>query len=746
VIRRVRLLLMVRAVLLGTIVLIGVASPRGLGTDVVWHSVWFAVSVIGWWHWHRNRHLVDPVVTGWAVVACDVAFVAAHAYVFQGQQGASSAVALLAIAEAGAVLPLLGAVAAGMSVGLVANAWPIPDNSGAKLSALVVWALVVGLPLITWSVARVVARANERGSALGHAFAHVVAPVLVIDEGGLIAVANPAAAAVAGCTAPAALVGTSLERLAHPDDRLALRRCLVFSEAADPAQAGAVRATRDLRLGAPGQWRWHRVAVSRAPGLRGRFIAHLIDVHERVVAEQRLVVQAEQDSLTGLMNRDRLLADVARALERGPVALLFVDLDGFKWVNDAHGHAEGDRLLVTVAERLSGVTRHGELVARLGGDEFGLLVPDATANIGLGAADRVLEALRALVQVAGFGPVHVRASIGVAVSDPGLTPLDLLRDADTAMYRAKRLGGDRAELFTPSMRVQARRRHDLEQQMFAALADSAGISLAYQPVYDVRTRELCGFEALARWNHERFGQVPPSEFVPIAEASGLIHDLGDWAMRTALTEAATWPRRADGTPLEIAVNVSWLQLAAEGFPARLARIVDESGVDPRSVWVEVTETALTDSLPAVTDALHQVRRLGVRVAIDDFGTGHASLTHLITLPVDAVKVDRSFVTDSRPGGRGVVVAIAAMAASLGLDVVAEGVERQEQLEAVAAAGIHRIQGYLLSMPLVVDRVRQVVQPASAPRPVAVAEQRRPVRALPAAYSAVPPAVRRAAAE
>jgi diguanylate cyclase (GGDEF)-like protein len=414
--------------------------------------------------------------------------------------------------------------------------------------------------------------------------------------------------------------------------------------------------------------------------------------------------QALHDSLTGLPNRalvlDRAEQMIARA-SRQPDALagaLFVDVDGFKHVNDSLGHAAGDRLLKVAGERLQATVRDQDTVGRLGGDEFVVLVESANDVTALDVlADRLTEALRAPVKLGGDGKTFsVTASIGVAVGRYE-SPDELLRDADLALYAAKAAGRDRYALFDAAMYGGVEGRLELASDLDLALA-AGQFFLAYQPIFQLPSREVVGVEALIRWQHPTRGLVPPDRFIPLAEESGLISAIGRWVLEEACRQAASWS--AEGLSIGIAVNVSACQLGRNGFAEDVRRALESAGIAPSSLTLEITETALMRDVDAACAHLLQIRALGVRVAIDDFGTGYASLSQLQRMPVDILKVDRSFIAALGDGGQGreLLEAILGVGRSLSLTVVAEGIEDHGQLRALEEMGCQMAQGFVLGHP------------------------------------------------
>ena len=432
---------------------------------------------------------------------------------------------------------------------------------------------------------------------------------------------------------------------------------------------------------------------------------------------------ALHDPLTGLPNRalvldraEQLLARTAR--QHGTVAgALYIDIDGFKHVNDNLGHAAGDRLLRITGERLQGAVREQDTVGRLGGDEFVVLVettPDeATPDV---LADRLTEALREPVELGDAGKsFSITASIGVAIGNYA-TPDELLRDADLALYAAKAAGKDRYALYDAGLYGGTEGRLDLEADLSAAV-DADQLFLLYQPIFDLASQRVVGVEALVRWRHPQRGVVPPASFIPLAEESRLIVPIGRWVLEEACRQAAAW--RAEGLELGISVNVSAYQLSRREFAEDVHRALRSSGIEPASLTLEITETTLVRDVPAACERLEEVKALGVRVAIDDFGTGYASLSHLQRMPVDVLKIDRSFVAALNDGGRSreLLAAILGVGQSLSLSVVAEGIEELEQRTMLEEMGCEMAQGFLLGHPGAPSEIEGLLGPRAYRRPV-----------------------------
>lgn len=472
--------------------------------------------------------------------------------------------------------------------------------------------------------------------------------------------------------------------------------------------------------------------VSDDAGRATRTVVLVLDVTERKAAERRLAHQALHDPLTHLPNRglfvDRLEQGLRR-LERGDhlLAVLFVDLDRFKPINDRWGHAVGDQVLCEVARRLRHVLRPHDTVARLGGDEFTILCEDLSgADEVHEVAMRVLETLAAPVRVEDQ-EIALSASVGVALTDGGCVADQLLRDADAAMYEAKGRGRNRYEVFDQAMRERTSSRLEQTDALRRAL-DEGELRVFFQPEVQLSDESTSGVEALVRWDHPRLGLIGPDAFIPVAEDSGLILPLGEWVLREACRNVAAWPVPPGGRPPVLSVNLSAQQLARPELVDSVVRILAETGLDPARLCLEITESVLMDDVESAIEALLGLKLLGVRLAIDDFGTGYSSLSYLRRFAVDVVKVDRSFVAGLGvdPAAEAIVAAVVNLCHALGLDVVAEGVESQEQLVALRALGCDRAQGYRWSPPLPASQFRQWEE---TPRPAMVAPTSVDVRAL-----------------
>ena len=429
---------------------------------------------------------------------------------------------------------------------------------------------------------------------------------------------------------------------------------------------------------------------------------------ELALSNEGLKQLALFDPLTGLANRVHWLNEAATALEAArrhndQLAVLFVDLDHFKDVNDSLGHNVGDQLLIAVAQRLQSCLRNSDLMARQGGDEFVVLLNRMTDRQDAArVAAKMIETLAPVFPLQGHD-IQISVSVGVALLDPDTQDVDtLLRHADMAMYRAKNEGRNGWRVFVPEMEQGAAQRLLVEGGLRRAMAQNE-LLLHYQPQVDCATGQVVGVEALLRWQHPQWGLVMPDRFVPQAESSGQIDELGSWVMRRAMQQWKTW-RDAGITGLTMAVNVSAMEFGRPSFVPRLRELLDETGADPDWMELEITETALMQALPELLERLGDITRMGVRLSLDDFGTGYSSLGYLKRLPLQSVKIDRSFIRDV-PGDKedaAIVCATLSMARALGLQVVAEGVELAEQREFLAEQGCSLIQGWLVSRPMAAE--------------------------------------------
>ncbi len=439
--------------------------------------------------------------------------------------------------------------------------------------------------------------------------------------------------------------------------------------------------------------------------LENRMLTHRLAerIEELSDREHELRHQAFHDPLTGLANRALFLDRIEHALTlRGDrrLAILFIDIDDFKLVNDSFGHSAGDDLITAIGQRLQAVCRHGDTVARLGGDEFGILLEGLARRDDAGIiAGRLIEAVRSPLSIGGVS-LSTRASIGVAHTEEAHTPGELLRNADVALYAAKSEGKGSWRVFAPSMQAEAREKLDLEAELTRAV-ETGEIDVAFQPMVRLETGALAGFEALARWRHDRRGAISPATFIGLAEEMGLIHSLGVAVLRRACEQARAWgDRYPDAPPWWMTVNVSARQLVQPDLVTEVRQVLDETGLAPDRLILEITETSLLSDADVVLSRLHELRERGIRLALDDFGTGYASLDYLRRLPVEVLKIDRIFVeaATSDPSSARLLQAVVNIGATLGLETLAEGVEDAGQAGLLAAMNCDLAQGFHFARP------------------------------------------------
>ncbi len=548
-------------------------------------------------------------------------------------------------------------------------------------------------------------RASEQRFRMLAENAHDVIYRLCLDPTPRLEYVSPAVERLTGYS-PAALVADPrlAARVIHPHDRLLLGDMVRGKHGlTEPLVLRWLRADGSIL------WMEHRnTAVYDGEGRLVAIEGVARDVTEAKRYQERLHRLAYRDPLTDLPNRAFLLERLERAAG-GPVAVLLLDLDRFKLVNESLGHTAGDALLVAVAERLRAAVQSDDVLARIGEDEFAVLPADASAPEGV--AERLLQALAPPFTVAGRS-ISVTASIGIARrSAVTAASVELLRDALTALHQAKLGGRARWVLFDERVRARTVERFLLEHELRRAL-ERDELTLAYQPIVDVSGGRIVGLEALVRWPHPERGAVPAGEIVALAEETGLIIPLGEWVLRRACRQAAEWQRLGAGTPPPIiSVNLSAHQLRHPGLVASVHRVLAETALPPSALCLEITESAALDGGEAMLATLRALRELGVRLALDDFGTGYSALSYLPRLALDTLKVDRAFITDADHDSRilSIVRAIAAMAHALGMDVTAEGIETASQLTAVRAVHCDRAQGYYFSRPVSAAEVTALLQ-------------------------------------
>jgi diguanylate cyclase (GGDEF)-like protein/PAS domain S-box-containing protein len=568
--------------------------------------------------------------------------------------------------------------------------------SGLAVGALLVTGLVVLRQLLTVRenvrlLAEHAARQNE--ARFRSLVQHSSDVIIVTRADGTVRFVSPSATRVFGYD-PAAMLRQTVPALLHPDDR---ERATTFLRHA--AQAPGVTGPIEWRFRQPdGSWLHAEILATnllRDATVRG-VVLNTRDVSDRRRLEEQLTHQAFHDPLTGLANRalfrDRVSHALALAHRRGtPVTVLFLDLDDFKKVNDSLGHAEGDRLLMAAAERFLACARSADTVARLGGDEFAILIEGADGREGL--PDRLAAAMSHPFSLSG-NQLRVTASIGVASASTDDKADDLLRNADMAMYAAKRRGKGGAATYESRMYADIRERLDLEAALRAAI-EGHQLTLFYQPIVNLKSGGIHGVEALLRWEHPQFGRLLPQHFIPLAEETGLIVQLGSWVLGEACRQLQVWRAAHPQLSLAVSVNISGRQLQGSGLADALRQTLTSSGVEASSVVLEITESVLMQQTDAVLERLQQLKGLGVRLAIDDFGTGYSSLSYLQRFPIDILKIAKPFVEEVGQGAdrSALARAIIGLGDTLKLQTIAEGIERAEQRAALIELGCTLGQGH-----------------------------------------------------
>jgi diguanylate cyclase (GGDEF)-like protein/PAS domain S-box-containing protein len=576
----------------------------------------------------------------------------------------------------------------------------------ARAAALVVLAVGFGLLarhcVLLDEYAKGLAFSESRFRALVQQSSDVT---LIVDADGRVAYASPAAAEVFSRGADE-LIGETLGALSNPDDATAVSRFL------QTARAGTDTVVAEWRVRGPhGEWIWTEntsTDLTGEPAIRG-IVVNCRDVSERRTLEARLTHQAYHDALTRLANRPLFINRVGHAIartarSRHPAAVLFLDLDDFKKVNDSLGHAAGDELLVAAAGRLITCVRPGDTIARLGGDEFAVLLDDiAGLDDALQIAERITQALRSPFRLQGR-EVFIGVSVGIASIQPDCSPEEVLRNADLAMYFAKARDKGRYAVYAPEMHEQLVDRLELEADLRHAV-DSNHIRVEFQPIVHLKTAEVYGAEALIRWTHSTRGMVPPSRFVAVAEETGLIIPIGKAVLTEACHRAREWRlggSLAEHAPsLRMSVNLSGRHFQEDSLVDDVRAALRDSKLQPWFLTLEITESVLMHRSEATLEKLRELKSLGVLLAIDDFGTGYSSLGYLQQFPIDILKIDRTFVDgvgleDHDPV---LVRAIIALGKTLGIETIAEGIERAEQRDGLSALGCTLGQGYLFARSL-----------------------------------------------
>jgi len=499
---------------------------------------------------------------------------------------------------------------------------------------------------------------------------------------------------------PCLLLGTAVEH------------CRLINEYRDVTSVGGAKIEQRLPDG-------RTITIERTRLADGGFLDTVADVTEARNASAQIAHLARHDALTNLPNRTLLherLAEMVRNARRGDrCAMLGLDLDRFKLVNDTLGHPVGDALLVAVAERLVKLVRPHDVVARLGGDEFSILVQHVTSDDMVEQlCQRIIDTLTQPFEIAG-NHIQIGASIGIALVEVDtIDPDTLLRDADLALYRAKRGGRGSYRFYTPDMHVFATRRRQLEIELRQALSSNQ-FEVHYQPQVDITTHTVIGFEALARWYHPERGVVPPGDFIGVCEEIGLIGAVGELVLKQSCRDAALWPKS-----IKIAVNLSPLQFKSGTLPAIVSQALSDSGLDPKRLELEITEGAMLEDTASVIEQLQRLKEQGVLISLDDFGTGYSSLSHIRNFPFDRVKIDQSFVRDlgTNNDSLAIVRAVTGLCGSLGIMSIAEGVETLDQLNILIAEKCDSAQGYFYSRPVPLAETLPFISRMLEPQPKA----------------------------
>ena len=618
-------------------------------------------------------------------------------------------------------LPYVGVAVCYGLLGIVAvRRWPEP-MSVLAIGGIVITALVVirQIAAVRENVRLLSERSKRENEARFQALVqHSSDVITIVDPDTVIRYASPTVSQIFGHL-PSEIEGKRLADLVHPDD---VPRTLSFFMSVLPH--GAVTTPAEWRMRHhDGGWRDVEVIGTNLldePTVRG-IVLNTRDISERKALQAELTHQAFHDTLTGLANRALFLDRVTHALALArrhsrTIAVIFLDLDNFKTVNDSLGHAQGDMLLIHTSERMQHAVRTADTIARFGGDEFAILIEDASDNdSAMTVVERVLESMRHPFHLEGK-EVFASASIGIASADPDHTASDLLRNADMAMYIAKQSGKGQYRRYEARMHTEALERLELEADLRHAI-DRDEFTLRYQPIVLLHTGEIAGVEALVRWNHPTRGMMSPLQFIPLAEETGLIVPLGRWVVREACRQAVGWqPLRPEGHPLTLTINISGHQLQGEHVVEDVRRALSDSGLDPRQLVLEITESVLMQQSETILERLHALKALGVRLAIDDFGTGYSSLGYLQRFPIDILKIDKSFVDDV---GRGdtesaLARAVIALGETLQLQTIAEGIELKQQLNGLQDLGCELGQGFFFDKPIEPAEIETALRNAYAP--------------------------------
>jgi diguanylate cyclase (GGDEF)-like protein/PAS domain S-box-containing protein len=523
--------------------------------------------------------------------------------------------------------------------------------------------------------------------------------IAILNDQNAFIYANDSFAELFGYASPAELIGRGWSQVYEPDEYGRMMQKVMQTIAAQGSWRGEAHGLRRDGTTFPQE-------ISLTSLDHGGLVCVVRDTTERNVAEEQIRKLAYHDILTGLPNRllfkDRLTVAISRAeRDHSKLAVLFLDLDYFKRVNDSLGHSVGDHLLQAAGTRIHGCVRESDTVARLGGDEFTVLLPLlANAEDAALIARKLLETIRRPFNIQGANDLFVTTSIGVSVfPDDGEDTETLIKNADTAMYQAKEAGRDNYQLFNASISAHALERLALENGLRRAIERNE-FRVHYQPIYDVATGEICSTEALARWQHPDLGLLPPANFIPLAEGLNLMGAIGGAVLRSACEQFRAWQKQGIAPPT-LSINISVSQLRQADCVERVAEILRDCRFDGHMLELEITESGAMEDPENMLRTLHELKKLGVKISLDDFGTGHSSLSHLKRFPIDTLKIDQSFVRDITEDSdtAAIVTAIIAMARTLKLRVIAEGVEREEHRVFLMENGCHLMQGFLLKRPV-----------------------------------------------
>ena len=613
-------------------------------------------------------------------------------------------------------------VATGDSLGHI---WPYVAVIGAAILAITVLYFASRLPRRTSPVATSIATLQNSTGLFQVAFDFAAIGMALVLPSGRCQRVNRSLCEILGYT-DRELLATDFQDFVHPDERIAART--KWEQMLSGKIPGYQIETRCIHSDGHAVWvHWSVSQATVEDSESAHFIFQVQNITDRKAAEERLLHDAFHDALTGLPNRalmiDHLKLAIARNKRKSDLtfAVLFLDLDRFKVVNDSLGHMIGDQLLIGIARRLEGCVRPGDTVARVGGDEFTILLEDLTdVREAVSVAERIQEDLKLPFNLSGRD-VFTTVSVGIAPGSVSYNhPDEILRDADTAMYRSKSLGKARHEMFDEEMQAHSVNLLQMENDLRRAFERNE-FFVNYQPIIALDDFRLCGFEALVRWQHPDRGLISPAEFIPIAEEGGQILQIGEWVLREACYQLRRWQEKyPSDKPLYMTVNLSAKQFAQPDLVDRVRDILSETKINPAFLKLEITESVVMDDFETAAAMLSQLRALGVRLSIDDFGTGYSSLTYLHRFPIDTLKIDRSFITRLDKENVEIVRTILMLAENLGMDAVAEGVETQEQMALLRNLSCQSGQGYFFSKPVNITDAEAIISETYYPPQTLVA--------------------------